>query len=112
MRGRPRYWDELIGSGPPPVKTRDGWLHVSIPVHGGAGWRRRVKGTLIGVLVIVATHLLLSGLTFHLRGGLASFPLYVAVVCDAVPLLLWAVLCRGFVAAVIGSCRLRETEAG
>ena len=23
-----RYWDELIGSGPPPIKTRKGWLHI------------------------------------------------------------------------------------
>jgi len=28
MRGRPHYFDELIGAGPPPVKTRDGWLLV------------------------------------------------------------------------------------
>ncbi len=28
MRGRPHYWDERIGPGPPPVKTRDGWLLV------------------------------------------------------------------------------------
>ena len=28
MTGRPHYWDELIGSGPPPVKTREGWLHI------------------------------------------------------------------------------------
>ncbi len=28
MAGRLHYWDELIGSGPPPVKTRDGWLHI------------------------------------------------------------------------------------
>jgi beta-1,4-mannooligosaccharide/beta-1,4-mannosyl-N-acetylglucosamine phosphorylase len=33
MRGRFHYWDELIGSGPPPVKTRKGWLHV---YHGVA----------------------------------------------------------------------------
>lgn len=33
MTGREHYWDELIGSGPPPVKTRDGWLHV---YHGVA----------------------------------------------------------------------------
>jgi beta-1,4-mannooligosaccharide/beta-1,4-mannosyl-N-acetylglucosamine phosphorylase len=33
MRGRLHYWDELIGSGPPPVKTRAGWLHV---YHGVA----------------------------------------------------------------------------
>jgi beta-1,4-mannooligosaccharide/beta-1,4-mannosyl-N-acetylglucosamine phosphorylase len=31
--GRPRYWDELIGSGPPPVKTKEGWLHL---YHGVA----------------------------------------------------------------------------
>ena len=28
MRGRLHYWDELIGPGPPPVKTRDGWLLI------------------------------------------------------------------------------------
>lgn len=33
MKGRWHYWDELIGSGPPPIKTRDGWLHV---YHGVA----------------------------------------------------------------------------
>lgn len=26
--GRDHYWDELIGSGPPPVKTKKGWLHI------------------------------------------------------------------------------------
>jgi predicted GH43/DUF377 family glycosyl hydrolase len=33
MSGRWHYWDELIGSGPPPVKTREGWLHI---YHGVA----------------------------------------------------------------------------
>ena len=33
MTGRPHYWDELIGSGPPPIKTREGWLHI---YHGVA----------------------------------------------------------------------------
>ena len=33
MSGRPHYWDELIGSGPPPVRTAAGWLHV---YHGVA----------------------------------------------------------------------------
>jgi beta-1,4-mannooligosaccharide/beta-1,4-mannosyl-N-acetylglucosamine phosphorylase len=28
MAGRPHYWDELIGPGPPPVKTREGWLLI------------------------------------------------------------------------------------
>jgi beta-1,4-mannooligosaccharide/beta-1,4-mannosyl-N-acetylglucosamine phosphorylase len=34
MSGRFHYWDEFIGSGPPPVKTREGWLHI---YHGVAG---------------------------------------------------------------------------
>jgi beta-1,4-mannooligosaccharide/beta-1,4-mannosyl-N-acetylglucosamine phosphorylase len=28
MAGRAHYWDELIGSGPPPIKTAAGWLHI------------------------------------------------------------------------------------
>ncbi len=28
MQGHSHYWDELIGSGPPPVKTKKGWLHI------------------------------------------------------------------------------------
>jgi len=34
ISGRFHYWDEFIGSGPPPVKTYEGWLHV---YHGVAG---------------------------------------------------------------------------
>jgi len=34
ISGRFHYWDEFIGSGPPPVKTQEGWLHV---YHGIAG---------------------------------------------------------------------------
>ncbi len=33
MTGRFHYWDENIGSGPPPVKTHEGWLHI---YHGVA----------------------------------------------------------------------------
>ena len=33
MSGRASRWDELIGSGPPPLKTESGWLHV---YHGVA----------------------------------------------------------------------------
>lgn len=38
MSGRDHYWDELIGSGPPPVKTRAGWLHLyhGIATHFGS----------------------------------------------------------------------------
>ena len=39
MTGRFHYWDELIGSGPPPVKTREGWLHLyhGVATHFGGG---------------------------------------------------------------------------
>jgi beta-1,4-mannooligosaccharide/beta-1,4-mannosyl-N-acetylglucosamine phosphorylase len=33
LSGRFHFWDEYIGSGPPPIKTRQGWLHV---YHGVA----------------------------------------------------------------------------
>lgn len=38
MRGKPHYWDELIGSGPPPLKTRHGWLHIyhGVATHFGS----------------------------------------------------------------------------
>ena len=38
MSGRFHYWDEFIGSGPPPVKTRRGWLHIyhGVATHFGS----------------------------------------------------------------------------
>jgi len=38
MTGRPHYWDELIGAGPPPVLTDRGWLLVyhGVATHFGA----------------------------------------------------------------------------
>jgi beta-1,4-mannooligosaccharide/beta-1,4-mannosyl-N-acetylglucosamine phosphorylase len=38
MGGRFHYWDEFIGSGPPPVKTRRGWLHIyhGVTTHFGS----------------------------------------------------------------------------
>jgi beta-1,4-mannooligosaccharide/beta-1,4-mannosyl-N-acetylglucosamine phosphorylase len=38
MTGRFHYWDERIGSGPPPVKTKNGWLHIyhGIAEHFGS----------------------------------------------------------------------------
>jgi len=38
ISGRFHYWDEFIGSGPPPVKTHDGWLHIyhGVATHFGS----------------------------------------------------------------------------
>ncbi len=33
MSGNPHYWDELIGAGTPPIKTKEGWLFL---YHGVA----------------------------------------------------------------------------
>ena len=37
--GRFHYWDEFIGAGPPPLKTRDGWLQLyhGIATHLSSG---------------------------------------------------------------------------
>lgn len=36
--GRPHYWDELIGSGPPPLLCKEGWLHIyhGVATHFGS----------------------------------------------------------------------------
>jgi beta-1,4-mannooligosaccharide/beta-1,4-mannosyl-N-acetylglucosamine phosphorylase len=38
MRGRPHSWDELVGPGPPPIRTEEGWLQVyhGIATHFGS----------------------------------------------------------------------------
>ncbi len=38
LKGNPHYWDELIGSGPPPLKTQFGWLHIyhGVATHFGS----------------------------------------------------------------------------
>jgi beta-1,4-mannooligosaccharide/beta-1,4-mannosyl-N-acetylglucosamine phosphorylase len=38
MGGRPHFWDELIGAGPPPVATDQGWLLIyhGVATHFGA----------------------------------------------------------------------------
>jgi len=39
LTGRWHYWDELVGAGPPPVKTEDGWLLIyhGVATHLGGG---------------------------------------------------------------------------
>jgi len=38
MSGRAHYWDELIGSGPPPIRIDEGWLHIyhGVATHFGS----------------------------------------------------------------------------
>ncbi len=82
-------------------------LMVATP---GLTFRRRLGGSLLGVALIFASHVLLSGLTFWLRGGLASFPLTLAIVCDALPLLIWIVVAGSFIRQLVGS-QLPAAEA-
>lgn len=49
MSGRWRFWDELIGSGPPPIRTREGWLHL---YHGVATHFASVNIYQMGVVLL------------------------------------------------------------
>ncbi|MBK9474584.1 MAG: hypothetical protein IPO18_20310 [bacterium] len=40
VRGRFRFWDELVGAGPPPILTGEGWLLL---YHGVATHFRSVN---------------------------------------------------------------------
>ncbi len=50
-QGRPHYWDELIGPGPPPVLTQEGWLLV---YHGVATHFAGVNIYQAGVMLLDA----------------------------------------------------------
>ncbi len=47
--GRPHFWDELIGAGPPPIKTKRGWLQV---YHGVATHFQAANIYQAGVLLL------------------------------------------------------------
>jgi beta-1,4-mannooligosaccharide/beta-1,4-mannosyl-N-acetylglucosamine phosphorylase len=49
MSGRPARWDELIGSGPPPIRTAEGWLHL---YHGIATHFQSVNIYQAGVVLL------------------------------------------------------------
>ena len=49
ISGRNHYWDERIGAGPPPIKTRQGWLQV---YHGIATHFSSVNIYQAGVLLL------------------------------------------------------------
>lgn len=51
MHGRPARWDERIGSGPPPVRVREGWLHL---YHGIATHFASVNLYQAGVVLLDA----------------------------------------------------------
>lgn len=49
ISGRLHYWDELVGAGPPPVKTREGWLEV---YHGVATHLSSIFIYQVGILLL------------------------------------------------------------
>lgn len=49
LAGRPRYWDELVGAGPPPLLTPDGWL---VLYHGVATHFRSVNLYQVGAVLL------------------------------------------------------------
>jgi len=53
LNGRPHYWDELIGAGPPPVKTKQGWLCI---YHGIATHFAAANIYQVGVCLLDLEH--------------------------------------------------------
>jgi len=51
MEGRWHYWDERIGSGPPPIRVDEGWLHL---YHGIATHFMSVNIYQLGVVLLDA----------------------------------------------------------
>ncbi|MBN2354828.1 hypothetical protein JXO59_01875 [candidate division KSB1 bacterium] len=49
ISGRFHYWGELIGAGPPPIKTAEGWLQI---YHGVAGHFGSVSIYQAGVMLL------------------------------------------------------------
>jgi hypothetical protein len=63
------------------------------------GWKSRLRGLVIGLLLIFAAHIAMNWISFAIRGR-GGFPKYLAVFSDALPFFLWAALAREFVGDV------------
>jgi len=67
-------------------------------------FRRRVGGLIIGLLVLVASHLALNAIAVSLQST-RHFPPTVALLSDAEPFILWFVLARDFIQDSVQSIR-------
>jgi len=63
IKGKPHYWDELIGAGPPPVKTSKGWLQI---YHGIAMHYQPIYQAGVMLLDLKDPSSLISRGRFHL----------------------------------------------
>jgi hypothetical protein len=66
-------------------------------------WRRRLGGTVVGLVALIASHIALSGFVWWWAGGLATFPLPVAIVSDVLPFAIWVVVARDVVASWVST---------
>lgn len=64
---------------------------------------RRFVGLVVGLVVLVWSHLLLSAVVWKMAGGVASFPLLLAVFSDALPFVLWLAVARELVAGWVAA---------
>jgi beta-1,4-mannooligosaccharide/beta-1,4-mannosyl-N-acetylglucosamine phosphorylase len=123
LRGRPHYWDERIGSGPPPVKTPEGWLHIyhGVATHFGASSLYQAGVLLLDlddpskIIARGRDNILEPRESWELRGQVPGvvFPTGLIVREGVVDLYYGAAdtsvgLARGSVDRLISACRIEE----
>lgn len=64
-------------------------------------WRRRGIGTLAGLVVLLFSHAVTNAITLYILGGRGPMPIWVGLVSDGMPLVLWAVIARDFVTGIV-----------
>ena len=70
-------------------------------VTPGLSWRRRGLGTGLGLVLLLLGHVVTNGLTMYILQGRGPMPIWVGMISDAFPLLLWAIIARDFVSRVV-----------
>jgi len=93
---------DFVGYEGASVPWRERYIHVVpyvalVLLTPGLGWRRRFVGGALGLIAILFAQLILNAVAQWGRPKPVSFPVGVAVLSDAIPFLLWAVLAREFV---------------
>lgn len=64
--------------------------------------RRRVVGLVAGAFALFCSHVLINGIAHHWVEGAVRLPVELAIVSDALPFLLWAIVAPEFIRSFPG----------